>query len=253
MTRALKPFPSDSMNWLITNFLASFLLLGLAGVMLLKRQPKQGRRLIIAMLVLLWLFSLPVVGSGLLALLERGAHTPPDEFRDAQAIVVLGGGTYFGAPEYGGDTVSTLALERLRLAAMLQQRSGLPVLVTGGNPERAAFPEGVLMKKVLTEEFGVPVRWVEAASGNTWQNAFNSREILAPAGVTKVVLVTHGWHMPRAKYAFERAGFRVIPAGTGFHGGRVNALSFLPSARGLRDSHFFMHEAIGLFWYRLKG
>lgn len=249
------------MNWLLTNLLAAFLLpplnfllLGAAGLILLKRKPKLGRGLIAAMLALLWVFSLPATGGRLLALLERDAGTPPDRLRDAQVIVVLGGGTYPNAPEYGGDTVSALTLERLRLAAALHRRTGLPLLVTGGSPDGGKFPEGVLMKRALEESFGVPVRWVEAASDNTWQNAFNSRKLLASPEIKTVVLVTHSWHMPRARYVFERAGFRVLPAGTGFHAdGKLIVLDFLPSATGLKNSYFFMHEAIGLLVYRLKG
>ncbi|MEW5943769.1 MAG: YdcF family protein [Pseudomonadota bacterium] len=249
------------MNWLFTNLFAAFLLpplnfllLGVAGLMLLKRRPRLGRGLIAAMLALLWIFSMPAVGGRLLAYLERDANTPPDRLRDAQLIVVLGGGTYFNAPEYGGDTVSALALERLRLAATLHRRTGLPLLVTGGNPDGGKFPEGVLMKRALEESFGVPVRWVEAASDNTWQNAFNSRKLLPSTEVKTVVLVTHAWHMPRARRVFERAGFRVLPAGTGFHaGGKPTVLDFLPSATGLKNSSLFLHEAIGLLAYELKG
>jgi len=247
------------MSWLITNFIAAFLLpplnfllLGAAGMALLRRRPRLGKQLIGAMLVLLWIFSLPVVGNRLLALLEQGAHTPVEQMHGAQAIVVLGGGTYLDAPEYGGDTVGGAALERLRLAATLYRRTGLPLLMAAGNPDGGKLPEAVLMKKTLEEEFAVPVRWLEAASDNTRQSAVNSRELLAPSGVHTIVLVTHGWHMPRARRIFERAGFRVVPAGTAFHTeGKLSVLSFLPHLGGLSDSSIFMHEAIGLLWYRL--
>ena len=39
----------------------------------------------------------------------------------AQAIVVLGGGTYFNVVEYGSDTVNRYSLERIRYAARLHQ------------------------------------------------------------------------------------------------------------------------------------
>jgi len=247
------------MSWLITNFFAvfllpplNFLILGVAGLMLLKRRPQLGKCLIGAMLALLWIFSLRVVGDPLMALLEREAHTPVEKLHDAQAIVVLGGGTYFNAPEYGGDTVSGITLGRLRLAAVLYHKTGLPLLVTGGNPGGGKFPEAVLMKKTLEDELGVPVRWVEGASDNTRQNAVNSMKLLASTDIRTVVLVTQAWHMPRAKSIFESAGFRVLPAGTGFHGNsNLTVLSFLPSVMGLFNSGIFMHEAIGLLWYRI--
>jgi len=250
-----------TMNWLMTNLIAALLLPPLnlllllaVGLVLLRRKPRLGKLVIMASVALLWIFSTPVVGSHLLALLARGAHTPVEQMRDAQAIVVLGGGTYPDALEYGGETVGVASLERLRLAARLQHRTGLPVLVTGGNPDGGQYPEAVLMKKVLEEEFSVPVRWVETASNNTRENAANSRAVLASEGVHTIVLVTHGWHMPRAQRAFEKAGFQVLPAGTGFHGGGSQSLlNWMPSAFGLHTSAQFVHEAIGLLWYRLKG
>ena len=46
--------------------------------------------------------------------------------------MILGGGLRRSAPEYGGDTLGRLTLERLRYGAMLAKRTGLPVMVSGG-------------------------------------------------------------------------------------------------------------------------
>ena len=51
---------------------------------------------------------------------------------EAQAVVVLGGGLRRDALEYGGDTLGTFTLERVRYGAHVAKRTGLPVLVTGG-------------------------------------------------------------------------------------------------------------------------
>ena len=66
-------------------------------------------------------------------------------------------------------------------------------------------------------------------------------------------LVTHAWHMPRARLAFEHAGFQVIAAPTAFTTGfQTTALDVLPDARALRDSALFFHELIGMLWYRVR-
>jgi uncharacterized SAM-binding protein YcdF (DUF218 family) len=247
------------MSVLVTNFLAAFLLpplnfliLGAIGLILLDRKPRIGKRLITAMLVLFWIFSLRVVGDSLLALLERDAHTPVEQLRSAQAIVVLAGGSDANAPDYGGQTVNWATLERLRLASSIYHQIRLPILVTGGNPDGNTFPDAVLMKRTLEDEFDVPVHWVESTSENTRQNATNSFQLLADIHVQTIVLVTHGWHMPRARRIFERAGFRVLPAGTSFHNDdKLKYLNFLPSTTGLNNSGIFLHEAVGLLWYRL--
>ena len=94
---------------------------------------------------------------------------------------------------------------------------------------------------------------MEDASTNTWENARNSRALLTDSGISRIYLVTHAWHMPRAILAFERAGFEVIPAATAWttHQ-RTDLLDFIPSAAALLDSRWFLHEVIGMYWYRLK-
>jgi uncharacterized SAM-binding protein YcdF (DUF218 family) len=59
--------------------------------------------------------------------------------------------------------------------------------------------------------------------------------------------------MPRAAAAFRRAGFEVIEAPTAFTTRyRTGLLTFLPRADSLQGSKVFIHEIIGLLWYRLK-
>ena len=247
------------MNWLLTKIISSFLLPplcfllpGIAGLALSVRHPRLGRRLIVLMMALLWIFSLPFTGDSLLRQLETGNLLSLVARPNAQAIVVLGGGTYFGAPELGGSSVSEASLERLRYAARLYRQSALPLLVTGGDPEKTGTSEAELMKNTLQQDFNVPVRWIEAKSDNTIENARYSRQMLGPS-IKRIVLVTQGWHMPRARRLFERTGLSVIPAGTGFHCRRpLSLIDFIPSAHGLEDSSIFLHEAIGLIRDRLQ-
>lgn len=244
--------------WQLTNALAAFLLppgsliLLIAGGLALRgRHPRTARLLLAGGLAGLYACSMPLTAGFLL----RSWETPPAEIaaNAAQAIVVLGGGRYREAPEYGGDTVSAPTLVRLRYAARLQRSSGHPVLVSGGNPDGGAADEAQTMKQVLEQEFAVPVRWTEGGSDNTLQNARFSYRMLRAEGVRTIVLVTHAWHMPRARLAFEQAGFHVIPAPTA-HTTRapLTILDFLPDALALRTSALFCHEIIGMFWYRLR-
>lgn len=246
------------MSWFATNFISAFLLpplnlllLGGAGAFLCKRRPHLGRSLVILSLASLYVLSTPLCATYLLGLLERPPSRPFVLAQGGDAIVVLGAGTYFNAPEYGADTVSAMSLERLRYAARLQHATAKPLLVTGGSPA-GGTAEGVLMKAALEQDFRVPVRWAETASDNTRENAVFSASILKQSGVNTIYLVTHAWHMPRAQREFERSGLKVIPAATSFTSRReLGAMDFLPGARGLLQSYFAMHEAIGLAWYSL--
>jgi uncharacterized SAM-binding protein YcdF (DUF218 family) len=248
------------MSWFATNLISAFLLPPLCfllpggvGILLWHRRPKAARLLVIASFVSLWAASTPYVAEGALRLLEGKPVALDPVAQPADAIVVLGGGTYFHAPEYGTDTVSEPALVRLRYAAKLYRETGKPVLATGGSPLGNALPEAQQMKTVLENEFRVPVKWTEDASDNTLENARFSFRILQRAGIRRIYLVTHAWHMPRAAMAFRAAGFDVVPAPTAFTTRyRTDLLSFLPNAGALNDSRIFMHEVIGLLWYRLK-
>ncbi len=247
------------MAWILTNAVAALLLpplglfmLGAAGWLALKiRRPVLGKLLIFLAVTFLWLLSTPFFSFQLIGWVEKQASAasscPP------QAIVALGAGTYFNAPEYGGDTVSGLGLERLRLAAHLHRQTGLPILVTGGYPDKGEHSEAKLMRSVLENEFGVPAKWVEDRSNNTRENALLSRELLQHEGIDSIYLVTQAWHMARAQKAFAKAGFCIAPAATGHRTrNRITLLSFLPSAKALSESHTALHEAIGIVWYALS-
>jgi uncharacterized SAM-binding protein YcdF (DUF218 family) len=248
------------MSWFITNLVSAFLLPPLnllivagIGLWLWHKRPFIARTLLGISFALLWLLSTPYIADGLLHRLEGEPYATDTGKPLADAIVVLGGGTYFHAPEYGGDTVGKETLERLRFAAKLHRETGKPILVTGGKPLGNSLSEGQQMKQVLEQEFKVPVRWVEGESDNTLQNAQLSYAVLKEAGIQRIYLVTHAWHMPRSVHAFQSAGFQVVPAPTAYTTRyRTDLLTFIPNAGALRDSRIFMHELIGMFWYQLK-
>jgi uncharacterized SAM-binding protein YcdF (DUF218 family) len=245
-----------SISWLFTNLLAAVLLPPLngllvicAGVLIWRRFPRLARGCVVAGVALLWLLALPVVGNALLRTLE-GAPVTATELKQAQAIVVLGGGRYRDAAEYGGDTVGEATLLRLRYAAKLQRETGLPILVSGGKPEGGQLSEAETMRHALMQDFGVPVRWIEDASDNTHENAAHSARMLKADGVQRILLVTHAWHMPRAASSFSWTGLTVIPAPTDFHRQAITTLDWLPRDYG-RSRHA-IHEWIGLAWYRIR-
>lgn len=248
------------MSWFVTNLVSAFLLPPLSllliaalGLWLWRKHPFIARTLLILSFSLLWLFSTPYVAEALLHELEGEPYVTNTNKPLADAIVVLGGGTYFHAPEYGGDTVNYQTLERLRYAAKLHRATGMPILVSGGKPLSNSLSEGQQMKQVLEQDFNVPVRWVEGESDNTQQNAQLSYTMLKSEKIERIYLVTHAWHMARAVQVFQDAGFRIIPAPTAYTTRyQTDLLAFIPNAYALRDSRIFMHELIGMFWYQLK-
>lgn len=251
------------MSWFVTNVIAtlllpplSLLLLLALGLFLTWRKRKIGRPLIALSFILLWLSATPYVTGGGLRWLDSmtAPLASPPAGAHAEAIVILGGGSYFNAPEYDGtDTVNDATLLRLRYGAHLYRETGKPILVTGGKPLGNPVAEAQQMKAALEQDFGVPVRWTEDNSDNTYENALYSYRLLHAQGIRRIVLVTHAWHMPRAADIFRRAGFEVVEAPTAFTTRqRTDLLALLPRGSSMHDSQIFVHELIGLVWYRVK-
>ncbi|QBC30751.1 YdcF family protein [Pandoraea sp. XY-2] len=257
-----------SLDWLARTLLVSLFLppvnvLLLAGfaVAIGRRCPRVGKTLAVVAILALWLQAMPWFGRQLARPLEAG--TPIDlKSLDAargsaaeaatlpQAVVILGGGATRHAPEFGREGDSDLkapTLARVRYGALLARRTQLPVLVSGGSPTGEVV-EARMMAQVATEEFGVPVRWIEGQSLNTAQNATFSARMLANVGVSRVYLVTSAWHMRRARDQFERAGLTVVPAPC------CNANAFepdvipgwWPTVGGLRTTHQALREWMAL-------
>jgi len=242
---------------------ANLFLLILLGLALWRRWPRTGRILAGTGFALLAFLSSTAGARFFVAPLERmTAPLRAPERAGAQAIVVLAAGRLRQAPEYGGqDIPDYVALARLRYAAHLQRRTGLPLLVSGGLGAKAGRsgatadrpPLADAMAVALREDFGVPVRWLEARSRDTFENAEFSAALLRADGIKRILLVTDAMHMPRSRAVFERAGLEVVEAPTAFFGEQpLSVASWLPSAEGMRRSWYAIYELIGIAWYKLR-
>lgn len=231
-----------------------YLLAALGGVLLMLGWRRSGRTLVSLSLVLLFLLSTPAVAYFLLNRLQAGITVLKEpRATQAQAIVILGGSRQIASPEYGGrDIPAVYALGRLRYGAWLHEQTGLPILVSGGSPERRPESEASIMARALRESFKVPVRWLEDQSDNTEQNARNSARILKAAGVQRILLVSDAWHLPRALPMFADQGLQVTAAPTNFnYGGGLHFMQrWLPQAPALTLSYFATREWVGQWWYR---
>jgi len=91
---------------------------------------------------------------------------------------------------------------------------------------------------------------VETSSRDTRENAQRTMALLKPSGINHILLVTHGWHMPRAVRAFAEAapeGMRIEAAPMGL-ARRVEApaLTWIPSTEGYTQMRHVLHEIAGL-------
>lgn len=236
------------------------LLLIVLGVLLSRRQRRWGAALVLAGTGGLWALSTPVVA----AALKQALITPPPVLTEADigalartphaAIVVLGAGRRVGSRDFGSPDLSMLTLERLRYGLWLARRTGLPVAYSGGvaHASEPGETEASIAMRVAERDFGQRLRWAEAHSRDTNENAQRTVPMLAAAGIRHVVLVTHDFHQQRALAAFRRAAARagqpmaLTAAPMGVHPpGRIEFGHYLPSGEGLRLTTIVLHEWLG--------
>jgi uncharacterized SAM-binding protein YcdF (DUF218 family) len=227
------------------------LLLALLGVLI--AIWRRGLGLLLATLGIVAALALSTNGMALVLarhLMPGVRAAPAEELRTAQAIVILGGGVLPQAPEYGLPQPAPHTLQRLRYGAWLSTQTGKPLAFAGGVGWAAAGTgtesEGSVARRVLQQEYGLTLKWMDDRSHDTAENAVRTAEMLQPAGVRRIALVTDATHIPRAAAAFRAAGFDVIPAPTGFpmREGRP-ALEWLPSSVGAATSRNLIREWLG--------
>jgi uncharacterized SAM-binding protein YcdF (DUF218 family) len=229
-----------------------FILLCLVGGLLALVWRRTGLAIVLISSIALYVAAMPAFSSYMLQKAESGLPDSPD-LRGAQAIVVLGGDMRLGDGAQTPDTLGPLTRERLVFAAVAHRRLGLPVAVTGGPGVKAHVSLGALMKRELEDTFAVPVRWAEEKSNTTWENAMDTAPLLKADHISSVILVSQAWHLPRAIWAFERAGLHALPWPAPPTVVQADTIDeFLPSAAALQDTFRGVHELVGSFYYPLR-
>jgi uncharacterized SAM-binding protein YcdF (DUF218 family) len=245
---------------------------GLACVLLVAslivRRPRWRTALIACALGVLLLFGNRWVAGGLARSLEW-QYFPPEEYPQADAIVLLGGATRTLVYPRTLSEVNE-AGDRVILAAWLyhQQRADT-IVVSGGYIDflGSETPEAKAMVELL-QLLGVPEEAIvaEARSRNTYENAIFVKPLLEEMGAERVLLVTSAMHMPRSVGIFAKQGIDVIPAPTDYvvtygdgsgddEGDGLGAIviRLLPTAEQLEISTRAIKEYIGMVVYRLQG
>ncbi len=230
-----------------------FVMLLVVALCLRGRWQSWGRRLAWVSLAGLLITAMPAVSTPMLRALETGLPTTPPADDPPKAIVVLGGDLIRADEEPLGVRPGLLTLDRLRTAAALHRRTGLPILVTGGIVLQNVPPVGDVMAVSLKNDFRTSAEWTEDRSINTQQNAQYSAHILRAEGIGSVYVVTHSWHMRRALLAFQRTGLTVTAAPTDLDEPLAPEWNdFLPRTPAWQTCWFALHEWIGYAWYAVR-
>lgn len=258
----------------LSKFLPQFVYpLGLVTIILFLSLFFLKHRKLAFWFILLSLVLLSVAGNryfsaGLTRLVEW-QYLPPAELPEADAMVVLGGGTESLDPPRQMAEVNG-AGDRMLYADWLYDQGASPIiLLSGGNlgfsSLRGTTPAYEMQQIML--QLGVPeeAMILQEDSQNTAEDALFSAEILRDLEIDEIILVTSALHMPRALALFEAQGLAVIPAPTDYTITTLAwsemmdlelkdiLLNLMPSSGALNQTTGVLKELLGTLVYRQQG
>jgi uncharacterized SAM-binding protein YcdF (DUF218 family) len=234
----------------------SIILLGLFVLTLFAVTRRCKLRWLYLLVLLLWMLSTPWFSFQLLDRLQTPFSPLVEVPADADVIVLLSGGHYLGANEFGNQAMPNgAALERTHYAAWLARKTGLPIITTGGSVTPEEETESSILAEVLRGQLGVEQILEENRSTNTEENAKFTREIMRENGFRKPLLVTHYWHMSRSIKWFRYFGIEAYAAPTARYARgptEQKVWQWVPQARSLNMSSLAVHEYLGALNFRYR-
>ena len=231
---------------------------GIVALLVLLALWRKKRWPLVLALVVLYLGSIPFVGNRLIGWVEsRYPAVALHQVEPADAVVVLGG---ILGPRAGEGLVPNFldTSERFEAGIALLQAGKAPALIftgarmswqnttstEGDELRRLAIARGVAAEKIrVTREIV-----------NTAGEAAATAELMKAHGWKRVILVTTGWHMPRAAWQFQKAGVdcSLFPVDFRFDPAReVGAVDFVPRGEAWQMTETALRECYGYLFYRL--
>ena len=218
---------------------------------------KSARRLLTVLFGVMVFITLFPVGSWLLYPLESRYAAHP-ELIDIDGIVVLSGAEQSQKTSLWDSVNLGEAAERnLAFMALARKLPKAQLVFTGGSGKLFAqdFKAADVARRLFKEQ-GLDLTRIifESESRNTWENAYFSKRLVQPKRGEKWVLITTGWHMPRAAGAFCQVGWNVIPYPVDFATLPENFWSVdWGLAEHLRQLKIAVKEWLGRGVYQLTG
>lgn len=232
-----------------------FLIATPIGAVIAFRWRRTGLAIVLLSSLLLFACCTQLVADRLLVMVENEAPPPTAAaLAGAQAIAVLSGDVYHGKPGGVPDDVGLLTLDRLRAAAALYRAHPLPILVTGAVEGNDAESSAALMARTLQTDYEIKATWLEERANNTFENGAYSAAMLKASNISRVIVVTEAWHMPRALWSFAHAGITAIPAPVErtYAGTGIDWTEIQPDYASFAESFYALHEMLGLVYYRVR-
>ena len=232
------------------------------GFLWFTARQKTGRLLVTAGVVLLALFSYGFVGDLLMNPLEKPyaplvLNTQPDggtrPSTQAKWIVVLGSGNLADARAPGRTFLTASSMFRVVEGVRLYRQLPGAKLILAGGPTNNPVSEAETMSQTAVD-LGVPKQDIvlEPVAKDTEGQA---QTIQALVKDDQFILVSSGFHLPRALFLFRKRGLAPIPAAVDYRAANGGPFSddFFPQAPNIRKLELAIHEYLGMMWYRVRG
>lgn len=117
----------------------------------------------------------------------------------------------FGARVFKDGSLSDALFDRVRTACELYHSGLVRKILMSGGPGDGAIREVEAMKKTAVVRGVRPEDVIVDPDGiNTHATVSNTKRIAECAGWQSLILVSHFYHLPRAKLAFQRAGLEAV-------------------------------------------
>lgn len=225
---------------------------------LLSKNTKRKKKLLISALAVFYFFS----NSFLLDEFSRWWETPPmidAALETYDVAIVLGGYSSYNKvaqrvtfKESSDRIVQAMRLYKLGIVKKILLNGGT------GSLSEPELREATFIHQFLVEN-GIPAEDIltEPESKNTHENAVFAKEILMqnfPDG--KYLLITSGYHMPRAIGCFDKVGLSYTPYPVDHFSGKRKFLfdhMFIPNAGAMIVWQSFLREVIGYIVYKVVG
>ena len=223
-----------------------------------RRKPRLGRTCLLLAVLLVMICGTNPLPDVLIRTLEsryqRMASLP-----QVDAVIVLTGIVVLDLTtptdiEFGEGVERILAGIKLIKAGY-----GKFLIIAGGSGDLLdqTKREAVLLRQFAIEQ-GVPAAQIliDADSRNTYENAVNTKKMMAQQQLASSLLITTAAHLPRALGCFEKIGLAPIPYPVDFRAEPTpsyDVRDLLPSAGALKNTEFALHEYIGILTYKLAG
>jgi uncharacterized SAM-binding protein YcdF (DUF218 family) len=224
-----------------------------------QKDLRRRKILVITSICLLYFFSNSFIFNECMRLWEHPAKKTLDIKKPYNAVIVLGGLSYYD-PEYDRVQFSR-GTDRLMQALLIYKHGYAKKLFFTGGSGSLTFPsmkEAPQIKRFLVE-LGIPSEdlLIETESRNTRENATMSKEILdqvMPGG--RFLIVTSAFHMRRAEGCFQKAGINADTYPVDRYSGPTRTeLDFLlvPSVDIFASWSNLIHEIAGFVIYKIAG